>query len=213
MVGTLWPAPYWPIVPAMVQNVQTGNYVFVSAARAASTGALLNTSYEVFVGNTRHKCFLYLYITFCTNHFICLFVCLLTHWLLQLFHCFCYCTPFICCSPCFKFARHWNHMYNSQICWFRSPHSWYCWQTHKHYHSPIWKIITKYQQTKSWVDTEIRYDMLLLNSIKFYYKYKRDEVPDYFASFNLHTQGSFYDYNTHQRDDIRTNRVPINLTK
>ena len=32
-------------------------------------------------------------------------------------------------------------------------------------------------------------DMLLLNSMKFYYKYKRNEVPDYFTSFNLHTQG------------------------
>ena len=54
--------------------------------------------------------------------------------------------------------------------------------------------------------------MLLLNSLKFYYTYKRNEVPDYFTSFNLHTQGSTHDYNTHQRDDIRTNRVRINLT-
>ena len=35
-------------------------------------------------------------------------------------------------------------------------------------------------------------DMLLLNSMKFYYEYKRNEVPDYFTSFNLHTQ----DYTT-----------------
>ena len=53
-------------------------------------------------------------------------------------------------------------------------------------------------------------DMLLLNSMKFYYKYKCSEVPDYFTSFNLHTQGSSHDYNTHQREDIRTNRVRIN---
>ena len=33
-------------------------------------------------------------------------------------------------------------------------------------------------------------DMLLLNSIKFYYEYKHKEMPDYFASFTLHTQGS-----------------------
>ena len=33
-------------------------------------------------------------------------------------------------------------------------------------------------------------DMLLLNSMQFYYKYKRNEVPDYFAYFNLHTRGS-----------------------
>ena len=56
-------------------------------------------------------------------------------------------------------------------------------------------------------------DMLLLNSMKFCYKYKRNEVPDYFTSFKLHTQGSTHDYNTHQRDDIRTNIVRINLTE
>ena len=36
-------------------------------------------------------------------------------------------------------------------------------------------------------------DMLLLNPMKFYYKYKHDEVPDYFTSFNLHAQGSTHD--------------------
>ena len=56
-------------------------------------------------------------------------------------------------------------------------------------------------------------DMLLLNSMKFYYKYKHKEVPDYFASFTLHTQGSTHDYNTRQRDNIRTNRTRINLTE
>ena len=56
-------------------------------------------------------------------------------------------------------------------------------------------------------------DLLHLNSMKFYYKYKRNEVPDYFTSFNLHTQGSTHDYNTRQRDDIRTKRVRINLTE
>ena len=56
-------------------------------------------------------------------------------------------------------------------------------------------------------------DMLLLNSMKFYYKYKHKEVPDYFASFTLHAQGSTHDYNTRQRDDIRTNRTRINLTE
>ena len=50
-------------------------------------------------------------------------------------------------------------------------------------------------------------NMLLFNSMKFYFGYKRNEVPDNFASFNLHTQGSSHDYNTHQRGDIRTNRV------
>ena len=56
-------------------------------------------------------------------------------------------------------------------------------------------------------------DMLLLNSVKFCYNYKRNEVPDYFTSFDLHTQRSSHDYNSLQRDDIRTNRVRINLTE
>ena len=56
-------------------------------------------------------------------------------------------------------------------------------------------------------------DMLLLNSMKFYYKYKHKEVPHYFASFTLRTQCSTHDYNTRQRDDIRTNRTLINLTE
>ena len=34
-------------------------------------------------------------------------------------------------------------------------------------------------------------DILFLHSMKFYYKY--NEVPHYFASFNLHTQGSSHD--------------------
>ena len=54
-------------------------------------------------------------------------------------------------------------------------------------------------------------DMLLLNSMKFYYRYKRNE---YQISLPLsHTQGSIHDYNTRQRDDIRTTRVCINLTE
>ena len=56
-------------------------------------------------------------------------------------------------------------------------------------------------------------DMLLMNSMKFYYQYKRNEVPDHLTSFNMHTQGSAHDYNTRQRDDVRTNRVHINLTE
>ena len=56
-------------------------------------------------------------------------------------------------------------------------------------------------------------DMLVLNSMKFYYEYKHKEVSDYFASYTLHTQGSTHDYNTCQRDDIRTNRTRINITE
>ena len=49
--------------------------------------------------------------------------------------------------------------------------------------------------------------------MKFYHKYKRNEVPHYFVFFNLHTQGSSHDYNYHQRDDIRTSRTRIKLTE
>ena len=50
--------------------------------------------------------------------------------------------------------------------------------------------------------------MLLLISMKFYYKYKH---KDYFTLFTLHTQGSTHHDSTPQRDDIRTNRTRINL--
>ena len=54
-------------------------------------------------------------------------------------------------------------------------------------------------------------DMLLLNSVQFYYKYKRSEFPDYFASFNFHTQGSSHDYSTCQIGDIMTNKILIRI--
>ena len=54
----------------------------------------------------------------------------------------------------FKFACCCNHIQGSEICSFRSPNSWNSWQTPKRYHSPIWRIIAKFQQTKSGVDTE-----------------------------------------------------------
>ena len=128
-VGTLWPAPCWLLVPAMAYNVQTGHCILMSAARAASAGALLNTSYEVYIGNTRHKCsyicisclvkitclFVYLHIGFCNC-----FIVLLPHSLYFLF-------------TMFRFARCCNHMHSSEICWFRSPHSW---QTPKRYPIP-----------------------------------------------------------------------------
>ena len=91
------------LVPVMTYNVHTGHHMFVSAARTASSGALLNTCSEVFIGSTCHKCFLYLYLMFCKNHRLPLFHMVgrfRTHWHFQLFYCFCYHTPFICCSPC-----------------------------------------------------------------------------------------------------------------
>ena len=50
-------------------------------------------------------------------------------------------------------------------------------------------------------------DMLLIKSMKFYYKYKHEEVPEYFISFNIITQGANHDHDTRNRDDIRTNRT------
>ena len=152
-VGTLWPAPCWLLVPAMAYNVQTEHCVLMSAARAASAGALLNTSSEVYIGNTRLKCFLYLYPMFCKILHVCLFTYTLAFAIVSLFllpH------SFYLLFTMFKFARCCYHMHSSEIYWFRSPHSWHSWQTPKRYPSPIWKIITKYQQTKSWVDTETR---------------------------------------------------------
>ena len=55
--------------------------------------------------------------------------------------------------------------------------------------------------------------MLLLNSMKFYYKYKRSEISGNLASFNLHTEGLSDDYNTRQRDDIMTNIVCMDLAE
>ena len=67
-VGTLWPAPCWLLVAAMAYTVQTGHCVSMSADWAASAGALLNTSSYVYIGNTRNKCFLYLYLMFCKKN-------------------------------------------------------------------------------------------------------------------------------------------------
>ena len=55
-------------------------------------------------------------------------------------------------------------------------------------------------------------DMLLLNALKFYYKYERKEVPIYFYTFDIKTQGSVHDHDTRQRNDIRTNRTRLKIT-
>ena len=39
-------------------------------------------------------------------------------------------------------------------------------------------------------------DMLLLNALKFYYKFVRNETPAYFSTFTLTTQVSMHDHNT-----------------
>ena len=54
-------------------------------------------------------------------------------------------------------------------------------------------------------------DMLLLNALKFYYKFVRNETPAYFSTFTITTQGSIHDHNTRHRDNIRTNRTRLNI--
>ena len=45
-------------------------------------------------------------------------------------------------------------------------------------------------------------DMLNLSSLKFYYRYLHDNLPAYFYSFQITTQGSHHHYNTHHSDQI-----------
>ena len=50
-------------------------------------------------------------------------------------------------------------------------------------------------------------DMLNLNALKFYYKYIHDDLPPYFYTFNITTQGSTHEHNTRYRDDLRAERT------
>ena len=50
-------------------------------------------------------------------------------------------------------------------------------------------------------------ELLDINALKFYYEYLRGTLPSYFYSFNITTQGENHSYNTHQSDQIRTNRT------
>ena len=81
----------------LAHNTCHGYYVFLNATGTASTRTSLNTSSEV----TRHECFLYLYHVLKKSPATTVsYICLLTHWLLQLFHCLTCHTPFTFCSPC-----------------------------------------------------------------------------------------------------------------
>ena len=96
----------------MAYNVQTGHCVLTSAARAASAGALLNTSSEVYIGNTRHK-ISYIYIScFVKKLHVCLFTYTLAFAIVSLFllpH------SFYLLFTMFKFARCCYHMHSSEI--------------------------------------------------------------------------------------------------
>ena len=45
-------------------------------------------------------------------------------------------------------------------------------------------------------------DMLNLSTLKFYYRYLHDNLPAYFYSFQITTQGSHHHYNTRHSDQI-----------
>ena len=50
-------------------------------------------------------------------------------------------------------------------------------------------------------------DMLNLSSLKFYYRYLHDNLPAYFYSFQITTQGSHHHYNTRHSDQIYIERT------
>ena len=50
-------------------------------------------------------------------------------------------------------------------------------------------------------------DMLNLSSLKFYYRYLHNNLPAYFNSFQITTQGSHHHYNTRHSDQIHVERT------
>ena len=55
-------------------------------------------------------------------------------------------------------------------------------------------------------------DMLPQKALTFYYKYVNKNLPYYFDSFDITTQGLLHHYNTRQRDNVRLNRSRIKMT-
>ena len=50
-------------------------------------------------------------------------------------------------------------------------------------------------------------DMLYLSTLKFCYRYLHDNLPAYFYSFQITTQGSHHYYNTRHSDQIHVDRT------
>ena len=50
-------------------------------------------------------------------------------------------------------------------------------------------------------------DMLNLSTLKFYYRYLHDNLPAYFYSFQITTQGSHHHYHTRHSDQIHVDRT------
>ena len=53
-------------------------------------------------------------------------------------------------------------------------------------------------------------DMLDLSSLKFYYRYRRDNLPAFFYTFKLTTHGSQHQYNTRHREQMLIDRTRTN---
>ena len=51
------------------------------------------------------------------------------------------------------------------------------------------------------------HDMLDLSTLKFYYRYVHDNLPAYFYSFRIVTQGTHHNYDTRNRDQIHIDRT------
>ena len=50
-------------------------------------------------------------------------------------------------------------------------------------------------------------DMLDLSTLKFYYRYVHDNLPAYFYSFQIVTQGTYHNYDKRNRDQIHIDRT------
>ena len=50
-------------------------------------------------------------------------------------------------------------------------------------------------------------DMFRIIALKFYYKYQRRKLPNFFYNFNFTTQGSHHSYDTRSSEQLRTDRT------
>ena len=50
-------------------------------------------------------------------------------------------------------------------------------------------------------------DIFLLNILKFYYKFKNNELPQFFQSFRIQSRSEIHNYNTRQKDSLCTSRT------
>ena len=53
-------------------------------------------------------------------------------------------------------------------------------------------------------------ELLRINTLKFYYKYQRRKLPNFFYNFNFTTQGSHHSYDTRSSEQIRPTGPELN---